>query len=356
MQYIEAIKTSILLFPIIALIILIPFLLYQYHRYTSINPLRVFIIYSMILYLITIYFLVILPLPSKTDVIEKTGMIRLIPFTFIKDIISNSEFLLNDSSTYFKFLTKPAFYTVIFNIIMMVPLGIYLKYYFNCSLKKTTLITFLLSLFFELTQLSGLYFIYPYPYRVFDVDDLIINTLGGILGYFLAKRFLKFLPTREEIDFISYQKGEIISGLRRIFVFFLDIFLYLIISSTVNLFIKCKYLYLIIFFRYYVRYPYFKEGETLGSKFLKVRLVFEKRRFFNLLFRIIFLFIYYFGIFYFLLILSNILKNDLNLDIIFIYGFNFFVIIFIICFYIIISSKNETNFIHQLEITIYTTI
>ena len=118
-----------------------------------------------------------------------------------------------------------------------------------------------------------------------------------------------------------------------------------------NLFIKCKYLYLIIFFLYYVIYPYFKECETLGSKFLKVRLVFEKRRFFNLLFRIIFLFIYYFGIFYFLLILSNILKSNLNLDVIFIYAFNFFVIIFIICFYIINGIcllKNKKMFYDRL--------
>ena len=31
---------------------------------------------------------------------------------------------------------------------------------------------------FELTQLSGLYFIYPRSYRLADVNDLINNTVG----------------------------------------------------------------------------------------------------------------------------------------------------------------------------------
>ena len=72
---------------------------------------------------------------------------------------------------------------VFYNILLTLPFGIYLRYYFNCSFKKTFFCTFLLTLFFELTQLSGLYGIYPRPYRLFDVDDLFLNTLGGIIGY-----------------------------------------------------------------------------------------------------------------------------------------------------------------------------
>ena len=54
--------------------------------------------------------------------------------------------------------------------------------------------TFLLSLFFELTQLTGLNFIYPRQYRLFDVDNLMINTLGGILGYFIMNKLKVLLP------------------------------------------------------------------------------------------------------------------------------------------------------------------
>ena len=54
---------------------------------------------------------------------------------------------------------------------------------------KTMIASFCLSLFFELTQLSGLYFIYPRPYRLFDVNDLVTNTLGGIIGFVVTPLF-----------------------------------------------------------------------------------------------------------------------------------------------------------------------
>ena len=55
------------------------------------------------------------------------------------------------------------------------------------------LVGFLISLIFEFTQLTGLFGIYPNPYRIFDVDDLIQNTFGFFLGGELTHvwRFLK---------------------------------------------------------------------------------------------------------------------------------------------------------------------
>ena len=66
-----------------------------------------------------------------------------------------------------------------FNVLMLIPFGMYLRYYFKCGFKKTILLTALFSFFLELTQLSGLYFLYPGPYRLADVDDIIQNTTGG---------------------------------------------------------------------------------------------------------------------------------------------------------------------------------
>src|SRR5574344_890438 len=118
-----------------------------------------------------------------------------------------------------------------FKSLLTIPFGIYLRYYFKLNLKKTCLYTFLLSLFFELTQLSGLYFIYPRGYRLFDVDDLLLNTFGGFIGYYVANLFNKTLPNREKIDEESYKDSKIISGLRRITALSLDIFFVICIIS-----------------------------------------------------------------------------------------------------------------------------
>ena len=314
MSYFISIKTAIVVFPLIALLFSIPFVLHQYHKYGSINPFRDLIVYSFILYLITIYFLVILPLPNKEEVIYKPNMIKLIPFGFINDFIRESSFVINEPTTYLKAIKEPCFYTVIFNIFMTIPFGMYLRYYFKCNFKKTLFISFILSLFFELTQLTGLYWLYSYPYRVFDVDDLIMNTLGGIIGYFIMGFVDNFLPTREKIDEDSLEAGEIVSGFRRITMFSLDCFLYILILTFISLFIKNKYIPLFVFVIYFIIYPYFKNGQTLGSKFLNVRLEFKKYRFIKITFRIIFLFLYYFGSIFITFTIIFFIANNFNLN------------------------------------------
>lgn len=315
MNYIISIKTAILVFPFIALLFSIPFILHQYHKYGSINPFRVLIVYSFILYMITIFFLVILPLPAKNEIIYKPNMIKLIPFGFISDFIKESSFVLSDPSTYLKALTEPCFYTVIFNIFMTIPFGMYLRYYYKCSFKKTAIISLSLSLFFEVTQLTGLFHLYPYQYRVFDVDDLIMNTLGGVIGYFIMGFIDNFLPTRDEIDRESISAGESVSGFRRITVFGLDCFMYIFLTLFISIFLHNRYLVVITFILYYIIYPYLKNGETLGGKFLNVRLEFHKFRLIKISLRIFYLYVYYFGSFLIITALALFITQNLDLEV-----------------------------------------
>ena len=113
--------------------------------------------------------------------------------------------------------------------------------------------TFLLSLFFELTQLTGLYFIYPRPYRLFDVDDLMINMLGGILGYFIMNKLKVLLPTREEIN-----DSVKVSVLRRI------------TSILIDIFINNKIINYIILIIYFVIIPTIN-NKNLGMNFVNIK-------------------------------------------------------------------------------------
>lgn len=220
--YPEVIRQAFLMFPFLAFLITLPYILYNYRKYGSVMGLRILIVYSFALYLLCIYFLVILPLPSRAEVSGMTGRrAQLLPFHFVADILRNAEFMPGDPSSWLSVFNE-AFFQVAFNVLMIVPFGIYLRYYFRCSFRKTLFLSFLLSLFFELTQLSGLYFIYPRGYRLFDVDDLIANTAGGALGYFMIQPFLKFLPSREKIDRASYLRGRKVSLSRRVFAFLAD--------------------------------------------------------------------------------------------------------------------------------------
>ena len=209
MSYLEAIKIALVIFPFLAFLFTIPFILWQYHKYGSINKLRVLIIYSFILYIICVYFLAIFPLPDKDSIDMTAPICQLIPFSFIFDIIKKTSSMKN----IWMFFGNSSVYTVLFNVLMFIPFGMYLRYYFKNNLKNTIVFSFLFSLFLELTQLTGLYFIYPHPYRLFDVDDLMINTLGGIIGYLLMGIFMRFLPSSDNIDMESLEVGKRVSVL-----------------------------------------------------------------------------------------------------------------------------------------------
>lgn len=124
------------------------------------------------------------------------------------------------------------------------PLGCYLRYYFKCSTKKVLGISFGFTLFFELTQLSGLYGFYSRPYRVCDVDDLILNTLGSMIGFYLTGFVMNILPKRETIDAKAIEKGKSIIAVRRIFAKCIDLMI-VCIGSIGILALGCMGLYML---------------------------------------------------------------------------------------------------------------
>ena len=130
-QYIQSIREAVLFFPVVALIITLPYLIYNYRRRGSVWSLRVLIIYSFILYLLCCFFLVIWPLPDRDYVVNlTTPTMQLMPFTFISEIVRDGQQVTGSAIEVVKsVLLSQSFYQVAFNLIMFIPFGIYLKYY-----------------------------------------------------------------------------------------------------------------------------------------------------------------------------------------------------------------------------------
>ncbi len=317
--YLYAMKTAFLFFPVIAFLIMLPYIISQYKKYGSILISKSILLYSFILYLVVIYFLVILPLPPIEEVKNYTNnFVQLKPFYTFTHIEAYTSFQFAAISTYGILLKNSYFYQFLYNIFITVPFGIYLRYYFKCSFKKTLLYSFLLSLFFELTQLSGLYGIYPRPYRIFDVDDLITNTFGGVLGYVITPLFSFFLPTRNQMDEKAYRKGENVSFLRRMVAFGIDLicflFLLLILHFCMRPYFKNSLFLLLPFtlLLYYVLLPILYKGVTIGRYLVNIRLVsntLQDVKWYQYLIREFFFFwIYIFG----LPIIKKVYAKDLH--------------------------------------------
>ena len=345
MGYIKVIKTAIFVFPIICIFLSLPFLIYHYRKYGSISFLRFLVIFSFFFYLLCAYFLVILPLPPISRVAHYTrAYYNLKPFFVVPEIISSGEFNIIDPDTYV-FLLNQKYIEPLFNILMTIPFGIYLRYYFKCGFFKTLFFSFLLSLFFELTQLSGLYFIYPRPYRLFDVNDLINNTSGGVIGFLITPLFSIFLPSREVIDSRDYLRGSFVSVGRMCVSVLIDYFLIGFISLILFNFIRFKYacfLYLFINFVCFVLIPIITSGYTFGKWILKYRNVSDTLdgsvSFFKYFFRWLFIHVFILNGLFALIIINNRFFN-IGFSVWIIYGILLF-LFFISCFNSLIISRD----------------
>lgn len=282
------IRTALAVFPLLAAFLTFPYMIYQYRRYGAIPFLRTVILYSFLLYLLCMYFLVILPLPSIEAVAGQTGpTVQLLPFQFVRDFIRETKLDIMNPKTYLPALTQNCFLQVICNMVMFLPLGMYLRYYFRCGWGKTAVISFLVSLFFEFTQLSGLYGIYPRGYRLFDVDDLMLNTWGGMLGYAAAPLLAKLLPSREQLDQRAYLKGRGVTFCRRFAAFLLDWLLIgiLLIMCMIAvpfllpaLIVVPGIIYALVIAGYFILIPWATDGYTPGKWICRIRITGKNER------------------------------------------------------------------------------
>lgn len=225
------IETAVRLFPYVALLMTLPFVIYQFRKYGSIPWPRFACLYLFAFYLTTAYLLVILPLPPRESVANlNTSYANLRLFSNLGDLASITDLqnITTDSGTraYLVTLARALAHwpglEAVFNIVFFVPFGVFLHYYFRRGLLRTGVESFLLSLFFELTQLTGLYGYYPRPYRLFDVNDLFNNTLGGVIGWLVTGLLTWFLPTREEIDARAYENADVVSYTKRASALLID--------------------------------------------------------------------------------------------------------------------------------------
>lgn len=100
-------------------------------------------------------------------------------------------------------LRNAAFMQLALNVLLFVPLGFFVRRVLHRGVVVTTILGLLISLAIETTQLTGVWHLYHCAYRVFDVDDLLVNTTGAFVGGVLARILVRrhrpewvVLPTR----------------------------------------------------------------------------------------------------------------------------------------------------------------
>ena len=131
-------------------------------------------------YVLVLFSLTLLPLYFDGSIIQRGSLYgNIIPIVnTVNDIKRNSE-----SSFMSLFWLK----NIVGNIIAFIPFGIMFPVVFTKydSVKKTVLFGFILTLTIEVLQLLSSYA--GISYRIFDIDDTILNVVGVCIGCFLQK-------------------------------------------------------------------------------------------------------------------------------------------------------------------------
>ncbi|MBG9586330.1 VanZ family protein [Cytobacillus firmus] len=148
--------------------------LWTRRRKEKVRPLQIAVLISLGIYLLCVLHLVFFPIDVNIGIYaNRTPWYKAINFIPILTI---------DLKTF------------LLNIIMLIPFGMYLPFIMKSkgSTKKAAKLGFLLSASFELLQLiirvtlgSG---------RSTDINDLLANTLGAVIGYLIVKRMFKVSP------------------------------------------------------------------------------------------------------------------------------------------------------------------
>lgn len=162
-----------------ALIVLlfVPFVVLSYRHRGGLTFWRTVGWAALVVYLLAIWAYTLLPFPD-TDEIDCRGPI-LNPLASVEDV-------LRDAANGFSPLHSPAVQQLVLNVALFVPLGFLVRALFRRGVVVALLAGFGLSLLVELTQLTGVWGLYPCAYRYFDVGDLITNTVGAAFGSLAA--------------------------------------------------------------------------------------------------------------------------------------------------------------------------
>ncbi|QUH06054.1 VanZ family protein [Saccharopolyspora erythraea] len=176
---------------VLAIALFVPYVARQYRRRGELGPGHAGLAFAGLLYGLGLIAYVLVPFPAVTPdfcATSSAGAPQWIPFNFLRDMQKEAS-----GSGLVATLRNPALTQVVLNVALFAPLGMFVRHMFRRSVPVTALIALGVSLLIEVTQVTGIWFLYPCPYRLFDVDDLMANGLGGLAGA-LAAPVLRAVP------------------------------------------------------------------------------------------------------------------------------------------------------------------
>jgi len=163
-----------------SVVLFVPFVAHSYRRWGRFSGVRAAAWSAALVYFWAIWTYTLLPLPEPDAV--RCAPRNTTPLAFLDDLRA----AVAGASGRRELLLDPAVLQVGLNVVLFVPLGVFLRVLGGRGIVLAGFVGLGLSGLVETTQLTGVWGLYPCAYRVFDVDDLILNTSGALIGSVLA--------------------------------------------------------------------------------------------------------------------------------------------------------------------------
>ncbi|MGC6565777.1 MAG: VanZ family protein [Akkermansiaceae bacterium] len=173
-------EIAFFLFAITYPLFLAPLVYGNYRRHGCFSGWPALVTTGFFLYLCGLIAFTFFPLPTITpDFCARHEALRhwqLVPFRFLGDIreLIAAEGILHT-------LLSHTVLVQLFNIVLTVPLGFIIAYRFQKGIRTAFVIGLATSLLIEITQGTGIFGLYPCPYRLAEVDDLATLPVYGPL-------------------------------------------------------------------------------------------------------------------------------------------------------------------------------
>lgn len=190
---------------LLAVVLFVPFVFVNYRRHGRLSLGRVVLWIGFLVYVMALWTYTLLPLPDPGEIRCTSTQLR--PFQFLTDIGHY------DTSPR-GLVHNPALMQAALNIMLFMPLGFFFRVLWGRGIAVTTLAGGGLSLLIETTQVTGVWWLYPCAYRVFDVDDLLANTSGAFLGAVFTALLLALRHRVFPADHPRKKSGGITAGRR----------------------------------------------------------------------------------------------------------------------------------------------
>lgn len=177
---------GLLAFLVVWSVVLIPQLISHHAKFGRVYARRVVTSAAVTLYTCLAVAVVLLPLPAPGDA-RLTQTVQPVPFQWVADVATElDKYGLPHSQALF----TQTFQQLAMNVLLFVPLGMFVVLLWRRGVRCATLTGLAASLAVEITQITAVFGTAPYVYRIFDVDDLMANTAGAALGGVGASLFL----------------------------------------------------------------------------------------------------------------------------------------------------------------------